>query len=548
MFCRLERNSLIAVTLLGYGLGSCGKQAPRTPPRYAIVRFENLSGDPALEWMARGTAEYLTRSLARALDGPVLNTTALARSAAGLGAEPSGAPGASAERTDALAAGATRLISGSIEKAGSRIRVAATEEDLVSHKTVRIVTAMQPGAFTAIQELAREIAPSASRGLTRDGNVLRLYSTSLEEPFTAAVSDLEKTVQHDPDFGPAWVALVNAAQRRGDRSGALDLIAKAATHKLDPLDRANLDLLSATLKNERKGRVEALKRVAALSPGDAGLLRSLGELESAEGQFAEAAKTWKKLEDFLPNDTDALNQMGYNRAWSGDYPGALEALKQYAQQRPADPNPLDSTGDVQYIYRKFSDAAASYLQANAKNPEFQSGGDLYKAAWAQFRAGDKAKADATFAQFRAVREKDKADAGILDLFNADWLYRTGRTKDAVALLRKSAASPGVSSQLAIWDLLAGDRAASVKDLAGITQIQSAAVLIAKFVTLPTAAAAEWKERSERSIHGAGAETLRRLALGYALVLDGKKEAARSVWQEIVDTAPATDFFSRAVLA
>jgi hypothetical protein len=42
--------------------------------------------------------------------------------------------------------------------------------------------------------------------------------------------------------------------------------------------------------------------------------------------------------------------------------------------------------------------------------------------------------------------------------------------------------------------------------------------------------------------------LRRLALGYALLLDGKREAALPVWQQIVNANPATDFFARAVYA
>jgi hypothetical protein len=50
------------------------------------------------------------------------------------------------------------------------------------------------------------------------------------------------------------------------------------------------------------------------------------------------------------------------------------------------------------------------------------------------------------------------------------------------------------------------------------------------------------------IHGNGAEGLRNLALALALILDGKKDAARPVMEKVVETSPGTDFFSRAVLA
>jgi hypothetical protein len=41
--------------------------------------------------------------------------------------------------------------------------------------------------------------------------------------------------------------------------------------------------------------------------------------------------------------------------------------------------------------------------------------------------------------------------------------------------------------------------------------------------------------------------LRSAALGYALILDGKRQAAIPIWETIVKQSPGTDFFSRAVL-
>ena len=405
---------------------------------------------------------------------------------------------------------------------------------------------MQPQPVPAISQLAHEIAPAAAPYLTSSPEALRLYVTGLEKPPAEAVAYLEQALQKDPDFGPAWVTLVNLANARGDRADALALIARTSAKKIDPLHRANLDLLRATLTGDRTQRIEALRRLSVLSPADPSLMRSLAELEIASGRFTDAARDWSKLASAAPEDSDLLNQEGYARAWGGDFGGALRALRQYAQLKPADPNPLDSAGDVNYMYRKFPDAAESYLHANAKSPQFLAGGELYKAAWAQYKAGDQAKADASFRQFRAVREK--AGGTGLNVFEADWLYRTGRRKQAVEMLRKDPASPTVSSQLAIWDLLAGDRAAAAKEFAGVAQVPSAAVLIARFASLPSASAPEWQARSEKTIHGNGAEGVRNLALALALILDGKRDAARPVMEKIVESGPSTDFFTGALLA
>src|ERR1700722_17284338 len=102
---------------------ACHKQTVGPPPRYAVLRFENLSGDPSLDWTARAASEMLSISLAGVLDGPVLPSTALAKLTPALGPEPSAVPGISGQRQEALVAGATRLISGYVERASGQISI-----------------------------------------------------------------------------------------------------------------------------------------------------------------------------------------------------------------------------------------------------------------------------------------------------------------------------------------------------------------------------------------------------------------------------------------
>ncbi len=538
-----------ALLFLFAALSDCQKRVEGPPPRYVVVRFENISGDPSLEWVCRAASDFLARSLAGAMEGPVVGTATLDRVSATLGARPATAPGISAERSAAIVAGATRVITGYIERGdvermGAGLRIAATEEDVSTGKSVRVVSAAETTPMKALARLAHEFSPAARPYLTSSPEALRLYITGLEGPREDAAIRAEQAIQADADFGPGWLLLVSLNVSRGNRDAAIDLIERARRQKLDPLDLAELDLDSASLRNDRKGRIEALRRIASLSPGDTLLLRSVAEAEVAAGQFRAAGADWKKLTEMLPNDPDAWNQLGYARAWEGDYTGAIAAMKQYAALRRSDPNPLDSMGDIQYMYRKFQEAAASYLEANAKDPDFQTGGDLYKAAWAKFKAGDKAGADGAFEQFRAAREKAKiADT---QLFQADWLYRTGRRKDALALLRRGAREPIAAAQLTIWDLLAGDRATAAKDAGGVGTATTPLAFSARFAALPSASAVEWEARAGRMTTGMGSAGLRQIATGYALLLDGKKEAALPVWQKIAETAPGTDFFALAI--
>ncbi|MGD1071054.1 MAG: tetratricopeptide repeat protein [Bryobacteraceae bacterium] len=543
---RVSFRRLSTLLFLFAVLSGCRKEAAGPPPRYMVVRFENLSGDPTLEWISRAASEFLSRSLSGALNGPVVPRSDLGRVEGTFGVRPASAPGISSERSAALIAGATRVITGYVERAGGRLRIAAIEEDAASGKTTRVLAAEDTDPLKALDRLAHAFSPAAKPYLTSSAAALRLYSTSIESSPQDAQGLLEQSIAADADFGPAWLMLVNLNIVRENRATAEELIEKARRRKLDRLDLAELDLDSAGLRGDRDGRILALREISDLTPGDSLLLRTLTEAETAAGQFGGAAADWKKLTALNPNDVDAWNQLGYSRAWAGDYRGALEALKEYARLRPNDPNVSDSTGDVYYMQGKFPEAAASYQQANARDPKFQQGGELLKAAWAKFKAGDKAGADAAFEQFRAAREKAKSLD--LPLFQADWLHRTGRHKEAMALLRKDGQGPGAAAQLTIWDLLDKDRAAAEKDAAAVGQVNSPLFFAARFAALPSASAEEWGLRAERMINGTGAAGFREIALGYALLLDGKKEAALPVWRKIAETTPATDFFSRAIYA
>jgi len=529
---------------------ACRKQTPGPPPRYAILSFENLSGNPSLDWTGRAASETLAVSLHGAMDGPVLTSAELSGFGPALGPRPVSAPGISSEHQEARAAGATRLIEGYVERAGSKVRITATEEDLSTGKSLRIVTAADTSPLAALNKIARQFSSHPKPPPTENLSALRLYSIALESPAADSIGDLEQALRLDPDFGAAWVTLAGTVART-DRAAAEDVIARARQHKLDPLTLATLDLDAASLHSDRSARIEAMRKIASLSPGDDLPLRTLAEAETGAGQFAAAAADWKKLTILRPDDPLAWNNLGYARSYAGDYNGALAALREYARLRPKDANPHDSIGDLNYSWRKFTEAAAAYLRAHTAQPDFEQYGDLYKAAWAKFRAGDKAGADALFSQFRAQRTKT-AD-GLMPLLVADWLYRTGRKSEAIAALRSTVAGTASApvrgngySQLTIWDLLAHDREQAGKDALAIgPRLLDGPMLISRFAALPSAGASEWETRANRLIP-ASMGTLRRLALGYALLLDGKREAAIPVWEQIAEESGPTDFFSRAV--
>ncbi|HEY4084513.1 MAG TPA: hypothetical protein VGM43_01185 [Bryobacteraceae bacterium] len=536
---------------LAAGCGS--SHAPAVPPHYAFLGFENLSGDPSLDWTGKGSSEFLSRSLEHAMDGSVLNPDALARLGQSLGPRITAAPGSSTNRASAVGSGANRLITGYVERAPGGVRVTASEEDLATHKTLRTVSVTAGAPFEALNRVAHEFSAKAAEPATTSAEAFRLYCTALEKPIQEAPALLEQAVRLDPGYGRAWIALVRTAIAGGDRARGEDMARRAHAQKLAPVDLAWIDFESATASGDRAASLAAMRKVSELEPDDIELARSLAIAETNAGDFRGAVAAWKRITTSAPQDADAWNQLGYALCWSGDYQGALAAIHEYAQVRPAEPNPLDSEGDIHFWFGKYAEAAKSYTAANVKSPSFLNGGELYKAAWAKFRAGDKAGADASFSGFQELRTRAKDPS--VPLFVSDWQYRTGRAKEArstanVALQKDAPpVRAAAAAQIALWDLMEGDRAAAAKDVAaggnsGITP----SGLIVRFAALPSASAAEWAARAEKDLSAPQLVALRQTALGYALILDGKRDAALPVWEEIAAKASGTDFFARVMLA
>jgi len=112
-------------------------------------------------------------------------------------------------------------------------------------------------------------------------------------------------------------------------------------------------------------------------------------------------------------------------------------------------------GEACFMNGQFTEAAGYFLLAHQTNSAMQEGGDLLKAAYAQWLAGDLRKADATYLSYLKFR------AGLHDPLvpfrEATWLYATGRSDQAKAKLRDA---PGPAAQLAQRQLAVWQTAAA----------------------------------------------------------------------------------------
>jgi tetratricopeptide (TPR) repeat protein len=539
-------------------LAACTRQSPAPRvERIAILRFENLGAGVSGDWMGRAFSEVITAELAGAPGIYAMPSSRMHALDQVLRPRPISLPGISAERSLALASGATRLGYGEYSVRGGRLSARLTIEDLRTGKMTQVVAAAGAGDVLAVaSELARRISSRVALYGTNSVPALKAY-TGAEESATAAATaqNLDQAIAADPDFGPPYRLLAQLKAQQQDRAAADAVLGQALARAgaMPPAERARLELEAANLHGDSDASKSALTTLVALEPNDPTAWNSLAESCMSHHQYPQAVQAYRKLLEVEPEEVNSLNQLGYAAAYAGSLDTALDTLRRYQALRPEEANPLDSQGDVNLLAGRLRQAENLYLQAARKDPNFESGGDLWKAAMARLMSGDVAGADKLAQQYIEARQAAKDP--VTEYRKAEWSWLSGRRKSAWQGLETFArgaengplreAASSAYSQLAIWSLVLGDRAAAAQLaqkgalLAGPSS--AGAAVVARFLTQPPASSPEWAVRAERLFPNASQDSLKSFALAYALLLDRQFQPASPLLQQLYDGAnPAAD--------
>jgi TolB-like protein/DNA-binding winged helix-turn-helix (wHTH) protein/Tfp pilus assembly protein PilF len=201
------------------------------PPRtVAVLPFENLSPDPANDYLALGMAEMVLNRLAS-----VSELVVIARASSFKAAE-----GSVDARETGKVLNARYLVEGGVQREGEKLRVTARLIDAQSGAQLQALHFDRALAdvFSIQDEIAEKVAAALEASLsdtaaekpgTRSAN-LNAYLAYLQgrvllakytvDGFEGAIEQFERAIALDPNFAAAYVgladALVSAAWRRGD--------------------------------------------------------------------------------------------------------------------------------------------------------------------------------------------------------------------------------------------------------------------------------------------------------------------------------------------
>lgn len=529
-----------ALSAVGLLLISCSHTASnRAVERVAILRFENLSGDPSLNWMGRAFAEIVSRDLATAPDVYAIPPSRLQNLDTALGRRAPGTPGISSERTAALGLGADRLGYGEYWQSQGKLQARLTVEELPGGK-MRVVAVSGLDLFDAGDALAGKISTQASRYGSRNEAAIREYVLGVEAGDTgSAAQHFSAAIAADADFEPPYEALAELKSRQRDTAGAEAVLNQALAHRdrMPELERTQLAFDSAGLKADTAARQQALDAWTRLTPNDPVMWRSAAEAAMSRHEYKRSVEAYQKALALQPDDGSFLNQFGYAAAYAGDLPAAVRALERYRALRPADPNPLDSLGDVNLLAGRLKQAENYYLQAAKKSPDFLGGGDFRKAAMARLMSGDIEGATKLEEQYLGYRMT--VHDPLVDYYGAEWAWINGKRKEAYqgleAFAHANAGGPAAAEaygELAVWSVALGNRRAAqdAAEKAGASQIGA----IARFLAQPSASPDEWQARADRLFPEPAQKQIKQSALVYALLGDRHFAAALPILKGVYE--------------
>ncbi len=443
MFFSAARYSLLsaAALLLALLTAGCSRQSKPVVERLAVVPFENLTGDPRLDWVGPVLAEAVVEQLTGSATVQ---------------------PNTFARLSDAVMARGTVALRGYYILASGRLRLVASRERLPDGKVAATDTlegAVPDGVPALADALARRLDSGVRPPETRSVEALRALAEAKASADPAVAFPIfARAVSADPDFGPAYVAWAQVLLARGDQNGLRAVLDKARTRggRIAELRRAELAALGAAAGPDRAARTRTLVALARLTPADAELPARLGGENIAAHRYAEAAGYYRKAIAVDPSNGSLWNELGYAEARHKNLAAARAALLEYQRVAPQEANPLDSMGDVHFYLGAFADAAGYYLQAHGKDPSFLGSATLYKAARARLMTGDLAAANELFRRYEQARRQ--AGDRSSDYAAAQWLYLTGRRSEAVARMRTIAGPPSAASAGGSPDLTAAAEA------------------------------------------------------------------------------------------
>jgi tetratricopeptide (TPR) repeat protein len=512
----------LASATIVLSLAACnGGGAREQERRIAIIHFEDLSSGGNGNWAGAALAEI---------------------AAARFQADPDFAFAVPSLR-EARLRYATHMVQGYFSRP-DQLRVTLREEG--TQDNTEVVVLPFEGPLRVSEPLIEALGGSPAQYTTASATAVEArWQSELAQNHAEAMAHAQRALAADPYYGAAHLRRVELARASGDPAVFREAVdaASARDIRYTAPESAKLAAVRAQLNGDQASAAEAALAFARAERSDPAAWMVAAQQSLLAKQPGDAAIAIGQAIRFEPQNAGLWNQLGYAQAFAGNLEQATRSLRRYAELQPRSPNPMDSLGEVHFLFKRFDDAALYFSQAAELDRNFLGGQSFARAALARFLAGDLSKADEHFLAYEQVL-RDLKDP-LIPVRSALWLKATGRDQAAKAELSKTLDDPNAVGPVRVaalsvrsfWLLSEGDRsaaAAAAHEAAGMATTPGGRLLpsTAAFLASPSTAAEGWEARVQRALPTPELEPLRDKLLAWALLLDGHEQESVAVWQRI----------------
>lgn len=381
---------LLAVAVaLGFNLGGFRDRLFGGSPKIrslAVLPLENLTGDPAQEYLVDGITDALITDLAQISSLRVISRTSVMT----YKGKPKPLPQIARElKVDAV-------VEGTVSRSGNRVRVnaqlidAATDRHLWAQEYERdlddILVLQSELARTIAGEVQVALTPQEQARLARartvDPDIYRLYllgrfhwNKRTEGGMLKAIEYFDQAIAQDPSYAPAYAGLADSNNLLGSFGWLPPKkaypTAKEAALKALSLDEglvaAHTSLADITASYEWNfSESERLfRRAIALNPGDPTAHYWYARLLGCRGQFDQALAEIRRAQELDPLSPIVAENVGIILYWARRYD---EAIEQFHTAEGLDPNYWrvhHSLGRAYEMAGKTDEAFAAYQRERA---------------------------------------------------------------------------------------------------------------------------------------------------------------------------------------
>ena len=323
-------------------------------PSLAIFYFDNLTGDPSLDWLRTGLTDMLVTDLTQSPDLRVLGTTRLYQILEQMGRLDGRTTSFEVIQAVAQKARVTNAPVGSFVKAGDTIRISVRLQDATSGEVIaseRVEGQGEESIFSLVDALTQrirdryQISGPVSMNLDRD---LKDVTTSSLKAYKAyvegvklheelreqeAIPHLEQAVELDPDFAMAWAKLSVSSGNLGRKDKATEYAKRALdlVDHLSPRERYYIEGRYYSLDPREGERAIAAYEKAVNEYDHTSARNNLAQAYIELQRYPEAIEHLEHLRQrgmTFPGTYSALSQA---YVATGDYEKSYEVLKEFTE-------------------------------------------------------------------------------------------------------------------------------------------------------------------------------------------------------------------------